>query len=89
MSFKQRDFHSEPLFYNLKILQFYDIIQCENDLLMHKLLTNQISPEIKETFKLSLKEQCRSFRCMFSMYLYYLKLIPPLSVFIQLNINAY
>ena len=62
MSFKQRDFHSEPLLCNLKILQFHDIIQCENALLMHKILTNQISREIKETFKLSLKEQCRSFR---------------------------
>ena len=37
-------------------------IQCENTFLMHKLLTNQISPEIKETFKLSLKEQCGSAR---------------------------
>ena len=62
MSFKQRDFHSEPLFYNLKILQFHDMIQCENTFLMHKLLTNQIPPEIKETFKLSLKEQFRSAR---------------------------
>ena len=62
MSFKQRDSHSEPLFYNLKILQFHDMIQCENAFLMHKLLTNQIPPEIKETFKLSLKEQFRSAR---------------------------
>ena len=62
MSFKQRDSHSEPLFYNLKTLQFHDMIQCENAFLMHKLLTNQISPEIKETFKFSLKEQCRSAR---------------------------
>ena len=38
------------------------MIQCENAFLMHKLLTNQIPPEMKETFKLSLKEQFRSAR---------------------------
>ena len=46
--------HTDPLFYSLGILKFFDQIQCRNVLFLHKLLNNRVPESVGETFSLML-----------------------------------
>ena len=52
MTFESRRSHSDPLFQKLNIVKFFDIVQSQNILFMHKLLNNNIPSELHNTFAL-------------------------------------
>ena len=54
MSMVPRRTHTDPLFYNLKILKNFDQVQCHNVLFLHKILNNKIPNSVCETFSLML-----------------------------------
>ena len=54
MSNVSRRTHSNPLFYNLKILKMFDQIQCHNVLLLYKIFNNKSPQSVCDTFALML-----------------------------------
>ena len=52
MSFESRQSHSDPLFHNHGILKFFDMVQSQNILFMHKLLNNNVPSDLHNTFAL-------------------------------------
>ena len=51
MSFESRRSHSDPLFHNYGILKFFDMVQSQNIVFMHKLLNN-VPSDLRITFSL-------------------------------------
>ena len=49
LSFESRQSHSDPLFRNYNILKFFDMVQSQNILFMHKLLNNNIPSNLHNT----------------------------------------
>ena len=46
------DAHSSPLFHNTRILKVFDQIQCQNVLLLHKVINKKVPQSICESFTL-------------------------------------
>ena len=49
MSFESRQTHSDPLFHKYNILKFFDMIQSQNMLFIHKLLNNNVPSDLHNT----------------------------------------
>ena len=52
MSFESRQTNCNLLFQKLNILKFFDLVQTQNIIFLHKLLNGNIPSELQETFKL-------------------------------------
>ena len=52
MSFASFRSHSDPLFQKLNILKFFDMVQNQNIIFMHKLLNNNLPSDLQNTFAL-------------------------------------
>ena len=52
MSFESRQTNCNLLFQKLNILNFFDLVQTQNIIFLHKLLNGNIPSELQETFKL-------------------------------------
>ena len=52
MSFASFRSHSDPLFQKLNILKFFDMVQSQNIIFMHKLLNNNLPSDLQNTFAL-------------------------------------
>ena len=52
MSFESRRTNCNLLFQKLKILNFFDLVQTQNIIFLHKLLNGNIPSDLQETFKL-------------------------------------
>ena len=48
MSFESRQSHSDPLFHKYGILKFFDMVQSQNILFMHKLLNNNVPSDLQK-----------------------------------------
>ena len=52
MNKEPRDAHSSPLFHNTRILKVFDKIQCQNVLLLHKVINKKVPQSICQSFTL-------------------------------------
>ena len=52
MSFESHRTHSYPLFHKYSILKFFDMIQSQNILFIHKLLYKNVPSDLHNTFTL-------------------------------------